>query len=228
MSTPTTITTFALQDILLGISDSLNEAQQSLRDAEPYDAFGRPNTLYQLPYLDFQLKVTSEFESTVESTGTAAPMQAIRFGAVRQPATSTNTSSNSKTEILSTLSGRFVASVPNEGLPQTIIQVKTTVAEDPIAGFYEVELEVELSNVAGEKLADSLVEINLDEEASEALNGTALQAMPVFAAGEVKTNAEGLASTHINFPETDFASGKYFILTVNTGTISKTLSISKN
>jgi len=59
-----------LKEILLGITDSLNEAQHKLRNMEPYDEYGRPNTMYQIPYLDFNLQVTSEFESIPQETAT--------------------------------------------------------------------------------------------------------------------------------------------------------------
>ena len=59
----------ALHEIVLSIADSLNEAQQQLRSMPPYDEYGRPNTLYQLPYLDFNLEVISQFEST-QTSGT--------------------------------------------------------------------------------------------------------------------------------------------------------------
>ncbi|MGD1847500.1 MAG: hypothetical protein ACFB10_19095 [Salibacteraceae bacterium] len=99
MSTSTN-NSFALQEILLGISDSLNEAQEALRDVAPYDAYGRPNTTYQLPYLDFDLKVTSEFETQTTTTGASEnKRQAVRFGAVRQPAANGPGSSTSKTEV---------------------------------------------------------------------------------------------------------------------------------
>ena len=101
MSTnPTTQTTFALQDILLGVADSLNEAQQALRDVEPYDSFGRPNTVYQLPYLDFSLKVTSEFETSETTQSDQTPKKAIRFGAVREANTNSSTSSSNNNYII--------------------------------------------------------------------------------------------------------------------------------
>jgi len=65
MSTP-----LALQDILVSIADSLSQAQQQLSSMPPYDSFGRPNTLYQLPYLDLNIVLSAKFdidESTPET-----------------------------------------------------------------------------------------------------------------------------------------------------------------
>ena len=57
----------ALHEILLSIADSLNVAQHELRSMPPYDEYGRPNTMYQLPYLDFSLEVNSEMTNETES-----------------------------------------------------------------------------------------------------------------------------------------------------------------
>lgn len=71
MSNQSNIHSLALQDILLSIADSLNQAQQQLNNVAPYDQYGRPNTVYHLPYLDFTLKVFTEFET--ESSPSALP-----------------------------------------------------------------------------------------------------------------------------------------------------------
>lgn len=223
---PVSTTTFALQDILMGIADSLNEAQEALRSAPPYDALGRPNTLYQLPYLDFSLKVTSEFESEQSADPEADPRKAIRFRSVKEVATTKNTSS--RTEILSTISGRFVASVPNEGLPQTIIDVR---AINPVVtkdGYYQYDLEVQLSNAAGEKLIDSVVEFNFDEDASAALNASQTLSLPLFSTSEVKTDATGIARSSVKLHAEAFDKGTWYIITVNNGTVNKSISLSKH
>lgn len=230
MSTqPAKNTTFALQDILLGIAESLNEAQQALRDAPPYDALGRPNTMYQLPYLDFNLKVTSEFESEQAQTAEEQPRKAIRFRSAKEVATTKNNTS-ARTEILSTISGRFVAAVPNEGLPQTIIQVKNGAASVTQDGYYQQELEVQLSNAAGERLVDSIIEFNYDAEASAALNqGTIIdEPAVIFAKSEVKTDSNGLAKTSISMLNMQIDQGRYFIININSGTVNKSISISKH
>jgi hypothetical protein len=49
------IHSLALQDILLSIAEGLNKAQNELNNMQPYDEYGRPNTIYHVPYLDFNL-----------------------------------------------------------------------------------------------------------------------------------------------------------------------------
>jgi hypothetical protein len=64
MSTP-----LELNEILLSIADSLSQAQQQLNDMPSYDIYGRPTTIYQLPYLDFNIALAASYDSE-ETTDT--------------------------------------------------------------------------------------------------------------------------------------------------------------
>ncbi|HAA16265.1 MAG TPA: hypothetical protein DCE41_33010 [Cytophagales bacterium] len=235
MSTENTVNTasFALKEILEGIAEGLNEAQEALREQPPYDAFGRPNTIYQLPYLDFSLKVTSEFETTEttasDSGGSPLYARRLRFKSLT-PQKSGSSSSTTDVEIHSTISGRFVASMPNEGLPQTIIQVKTEIKDafsDPVL----VKLDISVGNAAGEALVGSIVELNFDEETSVTLNsGNVLptEDYPAFDQGEIRTGADGLASATVSIKKSLYDAGNYFVITANVGNVTKSISISNN
>lgn len=218
MSSQTNITAFALQDILEGIAEGLSDAQRNLRDIAPYDSFGRPNTIYQVPYLEFSLHVTSEFQTITNDLDQSRKV--LKF----QPVKSTS-SNSSKTEIYSSVNGKFVATVPNEGLPQTIILVKTS---EPVldTGFYEIEIEAEVKNTVGEKLPGSTVEFNYDEETSSVLNSGAVLDVPTFTSAEVSTDTNGIATTTIKIAEADFDAGNFYVINVNIGTITKSVSIS--
>lgn len=215
-------TTFALQDILLGLAEGLNEAQQQLREQQPYDAFGRPNTMYQLPYLDFQLQVTSEFES-VTSGDANESKNLLRF----QPARPVTTGTTARMEIFSTISGRFVATLPNEGAPQTVIRISTETPQ--LTGvYYEVKMNIEIGNAAGEKLSGVVVEINFDVDTMQLLNGVPHTTTPELPVGEVITGTEGKASAIVRIAKADFTSGKFTVISANTGPVIKTISISNN
>jgi hypothetical protein len=71
------IHSLALQDILLSMAEALNKAQNELNNMAPYDEYGRPNTIYHVPYLDFNLQVVTEFENTSSS----APVTALPIAA---------------------------------------------------------------------------------------------------------------------------------------------------
>jgi hypothetical protein len=219
MSSQTDITAFALQDILEGIADGLSDAQRNLRDIAPYDSFGRPNTIYQVPYLEFSLQVTSEFQTVTDDNKKTRSV--LKF----QPAKLTS-SNSAKTEIYSSVTGKFVATVPNEGLPQTIILVKTA---DPVldTGVYKIEVEAEVKNSVGEKLPESTVEFNFDEETSLELNAGTAVALPSFEIAELSTDNDGIATTTVNIPAADFDAGKFYVININIGTVNKSVSLSK-
>lgn len=221
MSSPSKKAAFALQDILLGIADGLNSAQNSLKNMEPYDAYGRPNTMYQLPYLDFSLQVTSEFQES-SSGQSSEKMSYMRFEPARR-----STQTNEKTEVYSTISGRFLASVPNEGLPQILIQIKTS---EPVKRYskYEVEIEVFVGNAAGEVMPNSKVEFNYDSDLSDSLRNGTISTSPTFTKSEIYTDSQGICKTVLKIPVVDFEKGYYTAVQVNTGTTHKMISISKH
>ncbi len=218
MSAGSEITGHALQDILDGIADGLNEAQQSLRNMEPYDEYGRPNTIYQLPYLDFSLQVTSEFDSYTTPENHEKKM--MRFAPARRELVDTS----AKTEIFSTISGRFVATTPNEGLPQTILEIKTG---EPTKRYtkYEVAVNVSVSNAANEALINSKVEFNFDEELTNSLN--TIDTPPTITAGESYTDQEGNADVMFKIPQEDYEKGRIYIFNINVGNVHKTVSVGK-
>jgi len=239
MSTESQLTAFALQDILLGIASSLNDAQQAMNERPPYDAFGRPNTLYHVPHLDFNLQVTSEFESVSEtgsgSDGGDGALEAVPDSQFMKfsPANvaSAQDPSQSKTEIYSTISGRFVATVPNEGLPQTVIQIKPGTPETSDPSKVDIALEVIVSNAAGEILPDSLVEYNFDEATTDSLNPSNPEEkeppiVTTFSISELRTNREGKATTIVTLNPTEYGKGKFAVIEVNVGTTVKSIALS--
>ncbi len=239
------INKFALNDILTGLASGLNDAQKQLRNMAPYDEFGRPNVMYQLPYLDFQLQVNSEFEDITTTSGAAlgansakliggVPATAtelpIRFGAPKASfkfSTVKNSESKTTVEMKSTISGRFVATAPNEGLPQMVMLVKSNAPTSENATEYAVELEVSLGNTSGEKIKNSLIEFNYDVDLSKALNGTVVPSVPRFSEAEKRTDEEGIAKVKAFVKKAEYDANVRFILLVGFGTITKTISICK-
>ncbi len=228
----------ALHEILLTIADSLNQAQHQLRNMPPYDEYGRPNPIYQLPYLDFNLEVTSEIvaESTTntqitagantayaqKSMLTAIPMASQRL-AFSPRNTTTESSNSSSNKITSTISGRFVAVMPNEGLPQVIIgleAIKVTATK--------YNLEARLSYATSEPVIGQKVEINFDEQSSLSINNNLPVAkVPVFSpTKEGFTDANGVYKTSITIDPAD--ANKTIIFVANSGTIFTSVALSNS
>lgn len=226
-------TAFTLKEILLGIADSLTQAQHQLRSLPPYDEYGRPNVQYTLPYLDFNLEVETSFEQKQEG---ALPPQslarsrelskyetysdkAITYRPVKRSAQSTSNTNRNTT----TISGRFVAVMPNEGLPQLVIQTET---EDAGSGLFNIN--VELFTAAGEKVPAALVEFNYNPFESERINKAPLSMIPEFKQqAEMETNVVGKATCKIKLSDADYSSKKIAVIDINVGVVSKSISINK-
>jgi hypothetical protein len=271
MAADSQIQSLALQDILLSIAEGLNKAQNELNNMPPYDEYGRPNTIYHLPYLDFSLQVVSEFaevKAGVAPTGiTSAPAAGgivatpksaarsaksavaaikpaaamavpaavlpaprqeralIRFMPV-QTAAPVDTSTKNTSRIESTISGRFVAVVPNEGLPQVFIATETT-SPRPEADQYRFAIKATVKNAANEVLANTRVEFNFDEATSNSLSSIPIANRPRFSKNEGLTDATGTIAVEVWVNATDFNNGASFCFVINSSNIQKNISVSK-
>ena len=263
----TNIHSLALQDILLSIAEGLNKAQNELNNMQPYDEYGRPNTIYHVPYLDFNLQVVTEFENTSTPVQAAAggaiaaaaqpaavnqkqlkkgaakaavaaaavspapnralaqPRSFLRFTPVHQVAP-VNTSTKNTAKIESSISGRFVAVVPNEGLPQIFIISEATV---PVisTGVYKFSIKVQVKNASNEVMSNTRVEFNFDAITSNSLSNVPIANKPVFSKNEGLTDIDGRVDVDITLNATDYNNGSTFCFVINTSNIQKTISVSK-
>lgn len=240
MSSQAKTNAMALHEILLSISDSLNEAQHQLRNMPPYDEYGRPNTIYHLPYLDFSLEVISEIAQDAYSQkmiNSPAPPVYLASGFSGGLAFSPYTGrpqmlytlvdpgkdivSKSANKITSTLSGRFVAVLPNDGMPQLFISFMSKhFAKN------KYHLTVKLIQATGEPVAGQKIEVNFDRMNSEALNEKSMTIPPAFLGPkEGYTNKNGEFETAVDL---DVARPfKTFVFVANSGTIFTSIAIDK-
>jgi hypothetical protein len=272
------IHSLALQDILLSMAEALNKAQNELNNMAPYDEYGRPNTIYHVPYLDFNLQVVTEFENAGVSTTTpagiggspvlksaaamplvtkaaakapaktatkaaaktavaaavaapalmqAAPQQRamIRFMPV-QTAAPVNTATKNSARIESSISGRFVAVVPNEGVPQIFILSETT-KPTLKSGVYVFTIKAQVKNAVNEVMANTRVEFNFDAATSGSLSTIPIAIPPVFTKNEGLTDSQGWIDTEISLNASDYNNNSTFCFVINTSNIQKTISVSK-
>lgn len=226
MSSQSKINALALHEILLSISDSLNEAQHQLRNMPPYDEYGRPNTLYHLPYLDFSLEVISE---GVQDTGVqnVSKLPAFLPAVYKRQLLYTivepgkEAVSKSKNKITSTISGRFVAVLPNDGMPQLFIGLSSS-----HLGNNKFRIKVMLQQAAGEPVAGQKIEVNFDRQSSEALNKQNLSNLPVFLGSkEGVTKNNGVFETDVDLNVNGYL--KTFVFVANSGTIFTSIAIDK-
>ncbi|MCX7649851.1 MAG: hypothetical protein N2050_04795 [Flavobacteriales bacterium] len=225
-----------LKDILLSIADGLIEAREKLQEMAPYDSYGRPNTLYHLPYLDFSLELITEVRSAPRAVASSlntsqAPKKfgaqavlprrsvsnLLNFAPATQVSGAQTTSSN---KITSSISGRFVAIMPNEGLPQMFLTVNSERINNK---NYRLIANLRLST--GEPVNGQLVEINYDKETSMLLSrANNFSSNPQFSpavAGQTDQNG----NFEINVSLAEDLADKIIIIVVNSGRLFKTIAL---
>jgi len=142
----------SLEELLVSMAEGVREAQVALNRAPVLDPSGRPLAVYQLPYLDFVIRVDVE-------TRTSSGGRPVALLSMAKP------QSSSTADVHSTISGRLVATPSGEGLPLPRINV---VAGGNIGGVAALSLTV--TNSAGERLANQPLELNIDDADSKELS----------------------------------------------------------
>ncbi len=175
-----------LETVIVGIADSLTEAQEQMSAVPPLDGFGRPVPQYRLPYLDFEIGFRLVTQTTQDGR------RAFLFF---KP-TSSSTSNN---EVTSRISGRFVAIPPGDGMPLPVLSLTVT------GSGATRQLMLQAGNTSGEALAGATVQLNVDVATSQALSATAGVPDPrilgnvTFVSAILTTDPTGQASTEVTF-----------------------------
>jgi hypothetical protein len=216
MSTPGSFVAGTIEDILVSLAQGIRDAQDRLNQLEPFDEYGRPRPQYYLPHLDFTLKINA-VETKTTDTGPVVPATSsaigfaqekrvssvLGFAMVRQApinfalANPSKSSSTTTNEVYSTISGRFVAVPPNEGMPQIALTVTST---KDASGKQTVR--VASSYAAGGPVRGATVEFNADPVSTAALNELSnpvvLDNTLIFQNGVVLTDEAGIAATVVD------------------------------
>ena len=178
----------SLDDYLVSLADGLAEAQLRLDDMAAVS--GPEGIRYQIPKLEFDLKVDFSLQVNTEESG--EPVKRFLIKAKNDSSTSTN----SKQSVTSTLSGSFVAVPVNQGTPAHVIETELI-----RKSAKEVLLNVYVNHANGEPAADVEVEVNIDRERSDALNKSegrsALKPATELSEGVLLTTVDGVASTQL-------------------------------
>lgn len=174
-----------LESIIVGMAESLRDAQEELNGAAPLDAFGRPALQYRIPHLDFEVgfRLVTETKSTGGMRLIFAPVS----------------NTDASREVTSTISGRFVAVPAGEGLPLPVLAARIEGSGN------ERSLVVTAANTAGERLSGAEIELNIDQDASAALSTAAgvpnlrPRSLVGFGSAVLVTGADGRAETTVSF-----------------------------
>lgn len=204
MSDPTDFVTGTIDDLLLSMADGIVYAQQQLDRLRTVDALGKPGPTYQIPYLDFELRVAAQFTQDAVLDQRYGPTTTAPKGAkhlvMRAVAPQDTTVSNFQGEIISSLKGRFVAVPPNAGRPPLVLSTSVQAVD---ANTHT--LRVELRNALGEAIVGQPVHFNLDPvlsadlSAADGITLSALSPSTTLVQGLVSTDVSGVATTTLSF-----------------------------
>ncbi len=183
--------TASIDDYLLSLADSVYQAQKQLSQMSVMVQPGQPAVSYQLPRVDFELKISFELaRSTGETsgTGTGALLRARPLGvqsAGRQ---------KSSAGAASIIKGSFVAVPAQGGKPPGVLRTRLKRLSSR-----ELEIRVKAESAAGENLAGEEIQFNVDRTLSQELNQAEnltieLKDDTALWEGMVRTNAEGWAT----------------------------------
>lgn len=248
MSTQGNFVAGSIEDILVALAQGIRDAQDRLNALEPFDAYGRPRPQYYLPHLDFTLKINAVETTTTDTAGGAAvgarQMEQLSrrsfaadgqrsFVEWRAPpltfavANPARTSSSATHEIYSTISGRFIAVPPNDGMPQ----IGLTVVSAAVAGeARKRSVTVTAGFAAGGAVSGATVEFNVDAGATGALNDLTtppvIDSTQVFETGAVATDDDGVAATVVDFAKAPTGIQKLLVV-VNIGPVRASLLVAE-
>ncbi len=178
----------SIEDYLVGLAASLQHAQRQLSDLTVPGDNARPTVSYQLPKLDFQLKMSLELSeesagSAGSGTGVALRGRLLRAGGSR----------SESAEAASVISGSFVAVPLSGGKPPPVMNTDLHRLHQN-----SLRITVKLTTATGEPLSGVPVQFNTDRGLAESLNPglPRIDTNPRFAL--VQTNANGEAVNQID------------------------------
>jgi hypothetical protein len=195
---PTDLFEHTLDDYLVGLANGIRQAQAQLNAIVVDGPPGQPAVGYQLPRVDFELKLSFALASTANSGGSAAPRLLAR---APQPG---GVGGNGFTaEGTSTLRGSFVAVPLAAQRPPVLLTIGFKVRRET-----EVELVATVADALGVAQVGVEVEFNIDRERSATLGGA--DAVPLDEATHitpavVATDAEGRAVAVLHISERESA-----------------------
>jgi len=187
--------TGSIDDYLLGLADGIQKAQRQLSQMALVVQPNEAPVTYQIPRVDFELKLAFEMTNVPGEDGLA-----LRF---RPAGTQRRGGATGSTEASSIIKGAFIAVPVHGGKPTPVI--RTTLRR--ISGR-RLEISVFAASAAGEKLSGVDVQFNVDRDYSKTLapmanvgsSGSTPDLLPGtrFWDGLVTTDASGIAVGVLN------------------------------
>lgn len=159
VDTNTQFLTGSIDDYLLGLADGIQKAQRQLSQMALVIQPGEAAVTYQIPRLEFELKMSLEVVTPAEG-GAGGPL--LRF----RPASPGRTGA-STADVASTIRGAFVAVPVHAGKPPPNVSISLRRINER-----SFEVRVLVTSAAGERLSGVDVHFNVDRERSRELKVT--------------------------------------------------------
>jgi hypothetical protein len=156
--------TGSIDDYLLGLADGIQKAQRQLSQMALVVQPGEAPVTYQIPRVDFELKMSFEMTTTPDDGSTS-----LRF----RPAGGRRGGGSTTTEASSVIRGSFVAVPVHGGKPPPVI--RTTLRR---ISSRKLEVTVTVTSAVGEKLSGIDVQFNVDRDLSKKLTPVADSSFP--------------------------------------------------
>lgn len=154
--------TGSIDDYLLGLAAGIQKAQRQLSQMAITIQPGEAAVTYQIPRVEFELKMSLEVVSPLNGTGDDTALLRFRPASPVRGAAGATTS-----DVASTIRGAFVAVPIHGGKPPPDIRI--TLRRINLRTF---EIVVQVASAAGERLTGIEVQFNVDRERSRKLKVT--------------------------------------------------------
>jgi hypothetical protein len=180
--------TGTVDDYLVSLAWSLQQAQQQLSELSAAGPTGEFPVTYQIPEMEFELKMSLELRQSTE-VGQGAGAKILRGSVL-----SGRSAENSASTAASTIKGRFVAVPSRGGNPPPVLTV--SLSQPGAEGLFGLAAAV--SSISGEALVDVPVHFNIDRDLSDRLNGgVPLSSGTALSFGVRRTGADGIATCQL-------------------------------
>lgn len=196
----------SIEDYLLSLADSLHQVQQELSEFQVAGQAGQPGVRYQLPKLDFELKMAIRLAETKQTGKRNAPL-------LVRPIDSFSSSSRSNVaDTASTIKGSFIAIPTNGGKPPAVI--RSSLKRQNARKW---EINVEVLSAVGQRLEGVEVQFNLLREESVRLsseNKLTIELSPQTNLwyGVVQTSEDGLAQDVLEASATELIGSSLVVM----------------
>lgn len=161
----------SIDEYLISLANSINHAQNYISRLEVAGRDGRPTITYQLPRVDFELKLLLQLGSNAPPSGAAqrdmARAEGGGFLEGRPVSTEPGTEDSALAQAASTIKGSFVAVPIHGGTPVPNVSVSWKRQDD---GGNNYNISVNVSTSLNAPLPGQTVEFNLDKDLAKRLN----------------------------------------------------------